>query len=182
MPKDYAKKSNVQKRKRQRTSKKAPGWLWLSTALLFSLLITSLVYLYHHQSVSVAQQPKKPHKLASKTQKHVQKNHPMFEFYTLLPKTQASPATVSNPTSKKQFKHLYILQIASLRQQASADHLKAQLSLLGFDITVHSVHNKKGHWYRINTGPYTSLSSAEQAQDQLRRERINSVLLKIPQK
>ncbi len=104
--------------------------------------------------------------------------------------TQEKEPTVKNPTVKKPDIKLtetkntnttehYMLQMASLKNYADADRLKAQLTMLGFDIYIQS-YSKNGQIYnRVVMGPY-SKAIALQQQTLLQKNHIASILVRVP--
>jgi len=74
----------------------------------------------------------------------------------------------------------YMLQLASFKNYADADQLKAKLSLSGFRVSIQTVDIGNGEqWHRVRTGPYDSLSAAEEHRRQLQEQKINSIVLKL---
>ena len=169
MPKDYARKT---RKKRRRKSKTAPGWMWLTAGLAVGLLLAGLYFLSQHQQHHVkAKQPIK--------HKTLKTNLPEFDFYTVLQKTKvpvinARPVQpVIKPTDQ------YMLQVASVKQYTDADRLKAELTLLGFNVFIQKYKAGKITLNRVNIGPYASTQAAKLDQNRLRQNKINSLLLKV---
>lgn len=71
----------------------------------------------------------------------------------------------------------YYLHIASFNDSEEADQLKAQLLLLGFDVSIQKNTKNFRNWYRVRLGPYKELFKAQQIQEQLKQSQIKSVLL-----
>lgn len=71
----------------------------------------------------------------------------------------------------------YYLYIASFNDSEEADQLKAQLLLLGFDVSIQKTTKQFTNWYRVRLGPYKKLFKAQQIQEQLKQSQIKSVLL-----
>lgn len=86
------------------------------------------------------------------------------------------PATTTTTKPEK-----YALQIASVRNTADLDSLKAQLSMLGYDVMVKPFKNGNITLHRVMVGPYKSRSEAIKQQAQLRTNKISSVITKYPQ-
>ena len=74
------------------------------------------------------------------------------------------PTTKKAPVEKKQ----YFVQIASFREQATAEGLKDRLAKKGYKVQVIPVQLKgMGLWYRVRLGGYTSLKKAQAAQKKI---------------
>ena len=152
MTKDYAKRKKTKKQQR-------PYGLWIFTGLFLCLFVAGLVYLKY----SGKSQPQAPVEQKAKPTK---KAH--FEFYNTL-----SKKTVKAPVTSQQ----YYLQIASFKDVKQLDGLKAQLTIMGFDVVVKKVKAKGEDWYRLQVGPYTSLASVDQAKSTLKENGLESLLI-----
>jgi len=163
MVKDYARKTYTRKRK----TKKSPHHfgLYLLIVLLLCLFFTGLYY-KKTQSVAIKKT------VVSKVL--VEPQSPVFEFYTLLPKVKNTlNKTDTSVATQKQITGNYFLQVASLQRQEAVDALKAKLLLLGFDVTIKTQKIKGETWYRVNIGPYPTLSALHNDQNRLRENNIN---------
>jgi cell division protein FtsN len=121
---------------------------------------------------------------------------PRFEFYTLLPEkevykppaprteqaappkpearaTQTPPAKNANTGSSRR----YELQVASLKNAAEADTLRAKLLLLGFKARVQTARVQKQTWHRVRVGPFRERAQADAARIKLKRNSLDSFLI-----
>ncbi|MCW5588344.1 MAG: SPOR domain-containing protein [Legionellales bacterium] len=98
--------------------------------------------------------------------------------------TSPAPTAVAtnntNTPTKTDTNNRYILQIAAFQSEQDADHLKAQLSLLGFSVRIDPTQNNGKTWYRVWAGPYTSRTLAKSDQDRLSSNQIKSLLREMP--
>jgi cell division septation protein DedD len=63
---------------------------------------------------------------------------------------------------------VYQIQIASFRGQAEATRFQKKLFNAGFSAFIRSINlTKKGRWYRVYAGPYSSKNAAERAQSEV---------------
>lgn len=189
-------------KKRGKQQSNGLGSLWAVTAVLVLLFIAALFYLKHH-STPIRHKPAKkitatktlPQPQASKT---VSKK-PQFDFYTILPQSKVGTgvtrksvtpppaltpkAGVSNPAPAAANKPVtstrYLLQVASVKEYKDADSMKAQLTLLGFDVNIQKVKLGNKIMNRVTLGPYHSLHIAQEDQQRLRENKVNSILLKL---
>jgi len=169
MTRDYAKRNTYRKNPKKKSSYLG---LWLFVLFLFAAFTTSLVYLGKHKQ--------QPHLKTSATPKTVSKSAaptpsseittkeataPTFDFYTLLPQKTNNKAVAE-----------YELEIATVKDYAAADHLKAELALLGFTVSITPTQNKK---YQITVGPYDNKDGATTDLERLKQNKISSKLKKI---
>lgn len=71
----------------------------------------------------------------------------------------------------------YAIQVAALRTQQDAEHMKASLLLRGFQVNVSAIASNGTTWYRVMVGPFASRAQAEETQSVLvRRERMNGMI------
>lgn len=164
MVKDYAKKTYTRKRKTKKSSHHFG--LYLLIVLLLCLFFTGLYYkktqLAAVKKTGTSKVPVKP-------------QVPVFEFYTLLPKVKNTLNKIDIPVvTQKQTTGNYFLQVAALHRQEDVDALKAKLLLLGFDVTIKTQNIKGETWYRVNIGPYPTLSALHSDQNRLRENNINT--------
>jgi cell division protein FtsN len=90
---------------------------------------------------------------------------------SVLPPPAPQSSTSPKPTS-------YIVQIATLSNSQDVDQLKAQLSLLGFEVRVSKIQKNGKTLERVWMGPYHSQSEAQAIQKQLQENTISGKVLK----
>jgi cell division protein FtsN len=117
-----------------------------------------------------------------------------FDFYQILPNikpkafsSNAENSLVNKPSAENSSiapppnpNTNFMIQIASVKSYADADRLRAELSLLGYDVSVRNAKTNNEQSYQILIGPYPSLESAKAVQKRLQNDKIQSVLLKAP--
>lgn len=109
-----------------------------------------------------------------------------FEFYELLPEfevvvpevewrtdTGPPPAEVEEPGR-------YVLQVGSFTKLADADRMKANLALLGIESRLQRVAVDDKVFHRVRIGPLSDLERINEIRNQLREERIDSLLMRAP--
>jgi cell division protein FtsN len=133
--------------------------------------------------------------------KQVELPKPKFEFYTLLAKdhspvplnqsvasAQQKPVAAAAQTStaavppvlRKSDKESYVIQIASFKSRQDAERMKAMLTLKGFDVSIVSISQQQGNWFRVIVGPFSSQLAAEKVQLALSQsERIKGMIRKM---
>lgn len=89
----------------------------------------------------------------------------------------AASASVTNNSASSSNK--YILQIAALANFKDADTLKAQLTLMGFNVAIKQSDDANKTLNHVEVGPYDSLTDANKAQQALQQQHISSILVKI---
>ena len=119
---------------------------------------------------------------------------PKFDFYTILPEVEivvpsaekpgssvAKGADISGESQSASDEDLlYVLQLASFKNSADADKLRAQLILQGFDVFVQRVDLDSGErWYRVRTAAFPTSREADKVRQRLHEIDISSLMLKI---
>ncbi len=186
MARDYKTRANP-KPKKQQTS----GWNWFFAGLLVGLFAAGLIWLKFGQQQAVVTKPapaRQPESLKREADPQASlPPKPRFDFYTTLPEMEvvvpepdpipkqapkkASPATAGST---------YMLQMGSFRKYRDADRMKASLALLGIQAEIQKVTiNNKDTYHRVRSGPYRSSQQINQIRDQLRKNKINSLLIKL---
>lgn len=124
---------------------------------------------------------------------------PSFEFYTLLPEKEVYvplAATPEGEVDRDPSEHessrpqalppaalpgvRYELQVASLRDAAEAESLRAKLLLLGFAAHVRTVRVAQQTWHRVRVGPFDNLERARQTRARLRRQAYEAIVINLP--
>ena len=191
MAKDYKSYSSRNKkkpnsaRKRGKTSQlKAGRWILWAIALLLAVgFVIGLIALSRatskntQKTVIVKETKSKPKvKPAPKT------NNIKFEFYHMLskPSVDTADAPAANTTTTPASPSRYILQVASLKNFADADALKAKLTLNGFNVAIKKSTSTTGTmWYRVQVGPFGSIDAAKNAQDLLMQNKISGIIRSV---
>lgn len=92
---------------------------------------------------------------------------------TIIQSQSKVSVTTPPPTSNN-----YALQLGVFKDFASADELKAQVVLQGFEVTITPIKKTAGTLYRVWTGPYQSRVLAQQQQKNLQENQIKSEIIK----
>jgi len=91
------------------------------------------------------------------------------------PVKPTAPVEVAEPAQR------FTLQTASLKNYADADSLKAQLTMLGFDVAIQKYTVNNQVRYRVFAGSYASKGAALKQQAMLKDNGISSILIKQSQ-
>jgi hypothetical protein len=171
MTKDYAKKRSAGK-KTSKSGNNSYLLLWIVTLVLFGLFTFGLVYVGKHQH-----QLRHHAKIAAKHQETTlsptnetanDSTEPKFDFYTLLPQKNKNVIVPE-----------YELEIASVKTYTEADHLKAEVSLLGLEVNIDLIKKDDVQIYHVTTGPYDNKNAALADQSRLKQNNIKSVIKKL---
>ncbi len=198
MSRDYkSSASHTRKRQRRRTPPKkqrgpVPGWV------IFLLGVTvGLLGIYFDEAkqlgtellakIPSASNTDKPVKQKQeKKQKEDDKPRVKFDFYTVLPEMEIvvpendPPSGDTRTIERIAQPGTYILQAGSFRKLEQADQLKAQLTLLGMNISIQTVTiNNKDTWHRVRVGPFSDLEQLNNARVRLKEHNIKTILLKL---
>ncbi|MBA3535993.1 MAG: SPOR domain-containing protein [Tatlockia sp.] len=92
-----------------------------------------------------------------------------------VPVTDGKAVVQANPS-----KDSYLIQVAAFKNRQDAEHMKAALTLKGFDVSVVATSQTQGNWFRVIAGPFSSRATAEKAQLNLaQNERIKGMIRKM---
>lgn len=139
---------------------------------------------------SGAQQPTPPAKQApaatqpdGSTKSSGREEGARFDFYTILPGNTDGPATASRPEPpppvKGQVKETFLLQVGAFQNEAEAENLKARLAFMGIEAAIQPASvSDKGTVYRVRAGPYTRVEDVNRVRDTLKRNGIDSTLVR----
>lgn len=91
------------------------------------------------------------------------------------PTPAAEPATVAPASPPAR----YILQVGSYRTFEDADRVKASLALLGLEGRIEQAKLANGQtWQRVRIGPLTDLQQVQSAQDRLKANGLDALLIR----
>lgn len=164
MNRDYAKRNVYRKKSKKKTSYLG---LWLFVLFLFAAFTAGLVYMGKHKQ-QFHPRPSVPQISPTETiTKEVAA--PKFDFYTMLPEKKSTKAMAE-----------YELEIATLKDYAAADRLKAELALLGFTASIAPARSKNGtQTYEVSIGPYDNKDGAAADLERLKQNKIRGTIKKI---
>jgi len=104
----------------------------------------------------------------------------VFEFYETL-QNSAVEVDVQPEETAEVVKFDYMLQVASFKNHADADRLRAQLTLEGIDVELKRVNSSKnGQWYRLMAGPFETRSKMASVRTRLAAHDLTPLVLKQP--
>lgn len=101
---------------------------------------------------------------------------PLMAELVPLPATEVA----ETPKAKSQLasRENYIVQVANIKDYAQADRLKAELTMLGFDVVLQDYTVNGQTWNRVLAGSFSSKSAAIQQQKRLKQNNISSTLIR----
>ena len=171
-----------------------PGWVWLAAGVLLGLVLSALVMVregFDPRSLlprpnPAAQAPKSSEEPVAQGRPAAPKK-PKYDFYTLLPEKESvipeadiargSAAEAPKPAAAGE---RFLLQAGAFRDGRDADALKAQLALLGLVAQVQTDTIEGTTWHRVRLGPYETLRDLDAARQQLKRNNIEAIAIKVP--
>jgi len=180
----------ARKNTRNQAQQKSLPWGPMLISFLVGLFVMFLVHL--NDNVTPDQSAQKQAK--TKTEKKSKAIEPTFEFYSLLPEMEVvverpKRAVVTSPAQQKTTKETinkpnddtrYLLQVGSFRKSADADAYKAKLAFLGIESKVQTVTiDNKDTWHRVQVGPILGRKKADTIKNQLRKNKIDSLLVRV---
>lgn len=190
----------ARRRRRSKTNKAAPPWVWSVAGLVVGLLVAFLVFLQLRPrqapapaptpaiAVPAAPEPRaeqKPHQPRAAVTPPPPK--PRFDFYNLLPEMEVivPDEEIRGETTREGVKQVeqpgtYLLQAGSFRSRQQADQLRARLALLGLETSVQAVTADNGqNWHRVRVGPFSNLQELNDARALLKTNGVDALLIRL---
>lgn len=200
MPKDYIHRSRTNTKKR---AKKRPVGKKILIFIIILVIIGGGSFYFSgkthfHQIYSIIHNPKtgaivaeaKPVEFESnKNDQQIQsatiaaENAPKtqeikFDFYQMLPKMQVTIDN-SSTTNTTPNHGQYILQLASFANQDEATDFQKNIKNLGFHSKLQAVQQANLTRYRVQIGPFKKQQDAEDMRDNLQKQDIDCIIIKI---
>ena len=162
-------------------------------AMIISFMVGGFVVFLIHIKDSASPDKTIESPVAKAAEKSSKAIEPTFEFFTLLPEMETvvdeprqakKKRIVSSPPQKTaNLKSLdkasYLIQAGSFKSAKDADGRKAKLALLGVESKVQTVKiDNKATWHRVQIGPIVGRDKVEMLQKQLKKNKIEYLLLR----
>lgn len=178
-----------------------PGWAMLTIGLIIGLFVAFLVYLDDMDqppNAAVQSEETDPQAGSDSTEGETESDGPRFEFYSILPELEVivpdfgggseagagaevegddTDASESAPPPAPDGGRYY-LQAGSFREAAQADRMKAEIALIGLDVSVQDVQVNGEQWHRVRVGPYSGQPELQAAQERLRDNKIDFLVMR----
>lgn len=177
MIQDFAKRHTTMRS----TTTTVPGWVWFLTGLVTGVFVSFLAYLWKY--VPIDPQTSEISALPEAEPDKVEEEMSFF-FYTLFPKSEVPVLEEygnRGVTADSGVPFSYVLQVGSFRTAGDADRLRAQLLLLGMEVSVTEVKVENNRWHRVMVGPFSSNLDLNRTQDRLAEMELESIPLKVSQ-
>ena len=181
-----------------------PGWAMLTIGLIIGLFVAFLVYLDDLQEPPTAavrqadeENPDRPSVAGAEAAGEAAEDKPRFEFYSILPELEVvvpdEPGTPAERPPESEDRPgdaagtgapapaapgTFYLQAGSFQKADQADRMKARIALLGLDVEIQSVSINGERWHRVRVGPYTEKKTLRSAQQRLRDNDIDYLVLR----
>lgn len=172
MNRDYAKRNSRKTAKKSQKSARRWPWIVLSLALLLYILWQFSGSYPPPGKFNLNLKNYLPAVLQKLSVETVKINKsvtsPKFEFYNVTPKNNEKETTTES----------YELVIGITNDFASADNLKAKLTLLGFPINILTIYQGGEKKYQVTAGPYNNPQDTVAMQRKLKAEGVKSKLKK----
>lgn len=177
MAKDYANRASQKRHVRP----PIPGWILFLTGLTLGVFIAFLVYLAKFTPID-KDLVVGPVPMPSAVKLQAANNTEIeWHFYEIFPNLQVpvveefigeDEKILANPAR-------YVLQAGSFRNAEQAEHLRAELILLGLEVITREFEVNSERWHRVIVGPLDSDLELTRTQDVLAEAEIESIPLRI---
>ncbi|KAA3640258.1 MAG: hypothetical protein DWP95_08945 [Proteobacteria bacterium] len=145
-----------------------PGWIILSSGVLFGLLIAVIIYangwvpepVKNNDKPAPDQSAQQP---VEDVSTHVAKRANNYDFYTVLPEMEVviPKEDIAQEAAKKNQNYQYILQVASFKNKADAEAMKAKIAFSGQIAYIQTINVNDTQWHRVRVGPFESGREAD---------------------
>lgn len=167
-----------------RHHKPLPGFVWLLIGLTVGLGVAAYFYFQARPHVALAPTPspaKAPSdKISNKTSEKKDPTKPTFDFYTILPEMEVVVPEAQKNSRPSAKPRVYLLQVASFRNFADADGMKARLALLGVESKIEIVTGSdKEVWHRVRVGPYNDPRELNRIRTRLLNNNISAIMVRL---
>lgn len=178
MSHDFAKKNSSPKKKRSGQARKkapepkrlVPAWVYFALGVACTLFVQFFIHLAQVQSPE-------PIKKMPKAKQQVEKQKPEYHFYDALKNQKV--IVDSKPTeAREQESYNYVLQAGAFKQEQDANQLRAEITLLGLDVSIEIRKTDSGVWHKVIVGPFTSRSKLQKARSILINNDIPTMVVK----
>ena len=178
---------------RRRRNEQAPGWVWMLCGLSLGLIIAIGAYFYGTASsplrgyvtTTANQTPPRTEPAVETTSSADLPQETRFDFYDVLPRFEVVLPEVERGTLRAntaiELDDSYVLQAGSFRELADADRMQARIALLGIESQIQRVMLDDDVFHRVRIGPMTEVGRLNRVRRQLRDERIEYLLIHVPQ-
>lgn len=171
--------------------------LWVLVGIILGVLITFGFLHWQKQQKNLSGHPAKK-TAAGQSHKQIE-----FDFYQILPSIKPKSLTSGNPkpastsnasnttnhadnveklpepsTANKTGKETFNLQIGPVKDYAEIDRMRAEMALMGYNVTIQTTKFNNQLIYRLILGPYVKLDSAKATQKNLQKNHISSVIIR----
>jgi hypothetical protein len=185
--------------KRQRGSGGGlPGWAMLTIGLIIGRFVAFLVYLDDMDqppNAAIQSEESAPEPQAESPDGEDESDSPRFEFYSILPELEvvvpefgrssgddgATPDSGDEGDTTPSLPDETEVDVAAdeiVREGAQADRMKAEIALIGLDVSVQDVQINGEPWHRVRVGPYSSATALQAAQQRLRDNEIEFLVMR----
>src|SRR3569832_1227353 len=172
-----------------RHSQPLPGWPWLLIGLTLGLGVATYFYFHTRPHTALAPTPTAPtaaappktsDKAPGKPSEKKDATKPSFDFFSflfVLVVVVFVAVLFVRPSAKP---GLYLLLVASFRNIADADGMKARLALLGVESKIETVTGSdKEAWHRVRVGPYSDPRELNRIRTRLLNNNISAIMIQL---
>ncbi|MCF6299633.1 MAG: SPOR domain-containing protein [Proteobacteria bacterium] len=188
------KKKTVRKTRRKHTRKAGekkpiPGWIILLIGMLSGLILAVLAFVQGWVPRPIEQAitpvPGISSQVTEKDQVEdvsdsLRSRKKDYDFYSVLPEMEIviPEEELIKAVAKDSKEYSFVLQIASFKNKADADELKAKIAFLGQIAYIQSIEVNQTKWHRVRLGPFNSGRTADSEKRKLEKNGYSALVLK----
>ncbi len=159
--------------------------LGLALALGVAWYINKMPTPFQSKAPAATPEPAKPATTGpvgkpDKAAKPAEEVKPRFDFYKILPGVEEPATDQQLRETKAAARESFYLQAGAFQSAPDADNLKARLALIGVQASIQTTTlPDRGVWHRVRLGPYGSVEELNRTRDTLKKNGIDTTLIKV---
>ena len=156
-----------------------PRWVWFVTGFFLGGFLSFLAALWVLSPAT--EQPAETTETPT-AEPDARVDEMKWDFYEIFPKSEV-PVVEEYTTSGEKVvvdNVRWILQAGSFQDPNDADERRAELLLMGLNVTTTEVQMSEKTWHRVIVGPFDTELELGRAQDKLAQAEIPSIPIRIP--
>lgn len=175
MTQDFAK----QKRQPPEPKSGSPKWVWFLGGFLsggFLAFLLAIGFLIPTDEPKLADRP------SPSAEPEARAEEMQWDFYEIFPKSVV-PIVEEYTTGGEKIvvdNVRWVVQAGSFKDPVDADQRRAELILMGLNVTTSRVKMSGKVWHRVIVGPFDTTLERNRAQDKLAQAEIQSMAMTIP--
>jgi len=155
-----------------------PRWVWFVTGLVTGVFLSFIFYLHEFVDADPETAAITPGATLPGSRERTEDGEMQWKFYDLFPEAEVA-INDNYATGEREFSGSYLLQAGSFRKQDEADRLRAELILMGLEVTIRKIKVNGQDWHRVMVGPLASDAAVTRAAERLAEIDIAAIPIRV---